>query len=90
MSRRRRTRVVTEEDARQRLRINVRRAREAASLPVRQVAARAHIDRRHWQKIEAGEVNVTLHTLARVSIALGMDVVELLGEPPQRKPGRSE
>jgi hypothetical protein len=33
---------------------------------------------RHWQKIESGEVNATLRTLARVGAALGVDPAELL------------
>lgn len=33
---------------------------------------------RHWQKIEAGEVNATLHTLSRLCDALSVDVRDLL------------
>jgi hypothetical protein len=34
---------------------------------------------RHWQKLEAGEVNATLRTLARLGDALGTSPRELLG-----------
>ena len=33
---------------------------------------------RHWQKIEAGEVGITLRTLAKLSVALGVEPFELL------------
>jgi plasmid maintenance system antidote protein VapI len=33
---------------------------------------------RHWQKLEAGEVNATLRTLARLGDALGTSPEELL------------
>jgi len=32
---------------------------------------------RHLQKLEAGEVNVTLRTLVRISVALGVDLKDL-------------
>jgi transcriptional regulator with XRE-family HTH domain len=74
---------------RQRLRVNVRTHRDAASLPVREVAARVKMHLRHWQKIEAGDVNITLMTLARLCVALGVDVKELLRKPtrPGAEPG---
>jgi len=37
---------------------------------------------RHWQKIEAGQTNVTLFTLVRVADALNTDPSSLLSEPP--------
>ena len=33
---------------------------------------------RHWQKIEAGEANTTLRTLARLASALEVDPSELI------------
>jgi transcriptional regulator with XRE-family HTH domain len=41
-------------------------------------AEEAGINPRHLQKVEAGSVNVTLHTLARLSVAFGVDVRRLL------------
>jgi len=38
---------------------------------------------RHWQKIEAGEVNVTLQTLVRLGESLNVDPSDLLREPPK-------
>ena len=80
----RRYRSPSEDEMRQRLRVNVRTRRDAASLPVREVAGRVKMHLRHWQKIEAGDVNITLMTLARLCVALGVDVKELLREPTTR------
>ena len=74
--------MITEEVLRQRLSTNVRAYRRAASLTLREAAARAHIHVRHWQKIEAGMINVSLHTLARLGVALRLHPKELLREPP--------
>jgi transcriptional regulator with XRE-family HTH domain len=40
---------------------------------------------RHWQKIEAGEINVTLNTLAKLAQALGVDPADLLDDPERQK-----
>jgi transcriptional regulator with XRE-family HTH domain len=48
---------------------NVVRYRGALGLTVEAAAERANLDRRHWQKVEAGETNATLRTLARLSRA---------------------
>jgi transcriptional regulator with XRE-family HTH domain len=82
--------VITEEDGRRRVRLNVRALRDAASLTQRQAAARVKMHRRLWQKVEAGTTNITLLTLGRLGIALGVDPVTLLQEPPKRGPGVSE
>jgi transcriptional regulator with XRE-family HTH domain len=87
--RRRRDRAITEEDMRRRVRINVRARREAESLTLKQVAVRVKMHPRHWQKVEAGTVNITLLTLVRLGVALGVDPVRLLEEPAGRGPGPS-
>lgn len=43
-----------------------------------QSAERAGLHGRHWQKVEAGEVNATLATLLRIADVLGATVAELL------------
>jgi transcriptional regulator with XRE-family HTH domain len=78
---RRRDYADTEEDVRRRLSTQVRLRREEASLTQVHAAASVGIDRRHWQKVEAGETNFTLKTLARLGVALGVDPVALLKEP---------
>jgi len=61
-------------------RLECHRARIATSsvLSIEEAAHRAKLHSRHWQKLEAGEVNVTIGTLARVSDALDLSVPELL------------
>ena len=39
---------------------------------------------RHWQKVEAAEVNVTLQTLVRIGDALDIDPADLIHEPSTR------
>jgi len=73
---------LTEETLRRRLSINVRRARTAAGLTLKKASERAEMHWRHWQKIEAAEVNVTLQTLVRLGYALDLDPAKLLVEPP--------
>jgi transcriptional regulator with XRE-family HTH domain len=75
-------RMITEEDVRQRLRTNLRALRMTRSLAVKEAAARAKMNVRHWQKIESGEVNVTLQTLARLGAALEIDPADLIADPP--------
>jgi len=86
----RRDPFTTEDDIRRRTRRHVRKLREGQSLTQRDAAARVGMGRRHWQKVEGGETNLTLETLARLSVALGVDdPVKLLEEPPKRAPGTS-
>ncbi|HEY3315291.1 MAG TPA: helix-turn-helix transcriptional regulator [Bacillota bacterium] len=69
-------------DTRRLLALNVRRIRLLRGFTQEAAAARAGIAVRHYQKIEAGEVNVTLDTLARVAQGLGTEVVELFSPQP--------
>jgi DNA-binding Xre family transcriptional regulator len=83
-------RTITEEIIRQRLSINVRSLRNSAALTLKKASERAEMHWRHWQKIEAGQVNITLQTLARIAEVLGIDPSDLLREPPQREPKPSD
>ena len=56
----------------------VRRHRAACCLTQEELAVRASMGWRHVQKIEAGEVNVTLRTLSKLATALSTDPLELL------------
>jgi transcriptional regulator with XRE-family HTH domain len=76
--------ATVERRIRKRIASNVRRQREKAELTLEEVAHRAGMHWRHWQKVEAGEVNATLKTLARLSDALGVDPAELL--KPEARP----
>jgi transcriptional regulator with XRE-family HTH domain len=65
----------------QRFRTNVRALRLAAGLTLKKAAERAQMHWRHWQKIETGEIHVTLRTLVRLAQVLRVDVASLLGDP---------
>ena len=56
------------------------RQRDLSHLRFSEMSAseRAEMHWRHWQKIEAGEVNVTIQTLVRLGDALDMDPADLL------------
>jgi hypothetical protein len=62
---------------RQKLAANVRRLREGAGLTLEEAAHRAGLHWRHWQKVEAGEVNLTLASLVRLAGALGVEAAGL-------------
>jgi transcriptional regulator with XRE-family HTH domain len=63
---------------------NVRQVRLAKSLTQEALAADAKLATRHLQKIEAGEVNVTLKTVAAIAGALGVCPESLLRPPEER------
>jgi hypothetical protein len=82
-----------EADLRRRLRVNVRAYRSAAKLTLKAASQRAEMHWRHWQKVEAGQVNATLQTLVRMAYAVGVDPAALLelpstppSVPPREKP----
>jgi transcriptional regulator with XRE-family HTH domain len=55
----------------------VRALREGQQMTLAEVENLSGISSRHWQKIEAGEVNLTLVSLHRVCMALSVSVEEL-------------
>jgi XRE family aerobic/anaerobic benzoate catabolism transcriptional regulator len=58
----------------------VRRARAAAGLTRKELAARAAVSERYLSQLESGEANVSIGILARVAGALGTDMISLLRE----------
>lgn len=56
----------------------VREIRTDRHLTQESVAGSARLAIRHFQKVEAGEVNVTVRSLVRIASALEVDVSELL------------
>ena len=62
----------------------MRRARDALGLTLEEAADRGRMNWRHWQKVEAGEVNATLRTLARLGKALDVEVRDLFAPKPRR------
>jgi transcriptional regulator with XRE-family HTH domain len=83
-------RAITEEILRKRLSINVRTLRNSATLTLKKASERAEMHWRHWQKIEAGQVNITLLTLLRLAEVLGTEPSDLLSEPQPREPKASD
>jgi transcriptional regulator with XRE-family HTH domain len=71
-------RVVTDVQLRRRLAANVRQLRLRADLTIEKASERADISTRQWDRLEAGTLNTTLHTLVRVGRALSTDPAELL------------
>ncbi len=61
--------------------VNIRQFRVAAGLTQESAAERADIEPRHWQKLEAGEVNVTVNTLVAVAGALDVEIAALFLAP---------
>jgi len=78
--------AVSENEQRDCLQRNMRALRDALGLTVTAAAAQSGVHRRHWQKLEASKMNVTLSTLSKLSLGLGVDVVALMREP--MTPGR--
>jgi XRE family transcriptional regulator, aerobic/anaerobic benzoate catabolism transcriptional regulator len=56
----------------------VRKARAAALLTRKELAARAAVSERYLSQLESGEANVSIGILARVAGALGTDMISLL------------
>lgn len=63
--------------ARKRVAAAIRRHRSRLGLTQEEAAHEMGLVTRHLQKLEAGEVNVTLRTLVRISVALGVDLKDL-------------
>ena len=57
---------------------NVARLRAAGGLTFESLGKRAGLHPRHVQKIEAGEFNATLETMARLAEGLDVDAFDLM------------
>ena len=69
-----------EDQALARLAVAIRESRARAGLTQEGLAAQAGMAVRHVQKIEAGEVNVTIRTLAKIAQALGLNISDLFAD----------
>lgn len=67
----------SEHRLRRRIATNVRRLRNAQELSVIDAAESVGLHWRLWQKLEAGDNNVTLYTIVRVAEALDVDPRDL-------------
>ncbi|MBI1944512.1 MAG: helix-turn-helix transcriptional regulator [Deltaproteobacteria bacterium] len=63
----------------------LRALREARGLTQERLAEKVGVGARHLQKVEAGEVNVTLVTLVQFAEALHADVDVRVTERPKKK-----
>lgn len=63
---------------------NLRRLRAAKGWTQEQAAEEAGINWRHWQKLEAGEVNVTLNTLGKICDGMGVEIRDLFSSSVRR------
>lgn len=59
---------------------NIRRLRKVRRLTQEGLALRARVAVRHVQKLEAGQVNITLKTLLRLAVALDVAPDQLLAK----------
>lgn len=62
-----------------------RELREGRGLTLEQASAAMDLDLKHLQKVEAGQVNVTLVTVLRVADGLGVPPAQLFGEGATQK-----
>jgi transcriptional regulator with XRE-family HTH domain len=62
---------------------NMHRRRLRAHLTQTEAAQGAGMNWRHWQKIEAGTVNVCLASLVGIAHALDVTLPELFAPPPR-------
>jgi len=62
----------------------IRSRRDELGLTVEEAAHGGGIHWRHWQKLEAAEMNATLRTLVRVAAALDLGMSELFLHPTLR------
>ena len=62
----------------------IRRLRISKKWTLEHAAEQADLDLKHLQKIEAGQLNVTLVTLVRISNGLGVPIAQLF--KPARRP----
>ena len=77
-----RARLASEEaKLRRRIALNVRRLRAELEISAVDASESVGLHWRLWQKIEAGENNITLRTLSRIAAALGVDPRDLLASP---------
>jgi len=68
----------------------VRALRQAKGWTLEEAAEKGDMDLKHWQKIEAGTINVTLVTLVRIAEGLGETVGSLFFRHACRAKGASE
>jgi transcriptional regulator with XRE-family HTH domain len=66
--------------ARARFAVNLRSARLANGLSQEELAARAGLHRNYIGSVERNEKNISIDSMERLAIVLGVDVVDLLAK----------
>lgn len=66
-------------DARERIASNLARLRTERALTFETLAERSGLHWRHVQKIEHGDLNITILTLSRLADGLSVDIQDLTG-----------
>lgn len=64
--------------ARARFAVNLRQTRLAQGLSQEELAAKAGLHRNYVGSVERNEKNISIDSMERLAIALGLDVVDLL------------
>jgi len=67
--------------------LRLRRLREAEGWTLERMAERCDLDLKHLQKIESGQLNVTLVTLVRLSVGLREPIAALFGGAATKSKG---
>ena len=70
--------------------LQVRALRQAKGWTLEEAAEKGDLDLKHWQKIEAGTINVTLVTLVRIAEGLVEPLGSLFGTPVAPRVRRSK
>ncbi len=70
--------VAQEQRIRKRLAANVRLLREGAGLTLEDAAFLAEMSVSAWQRVEANPSSITLKTLSKLAVALGVEPADLL------------
>jgi transcriptional regulator with XRE-family HTH domain len=67
---------------------NVRALRQRRYWTLEHAAEQMHLDLKHLQKVEAGELNVTMVTLVRIAEGLGVPLAALFRAPRPKSPAK--
>jgi transcriptional regulator with XRE-family HTH domain len=77
-------RELTEDEVRQWLGDTVRARRKELGLTQKQAGERAEMSWTHWQRVELGQMNVTIQTIVRLANVLDLSLAQLFAPPPKK------
>ncbi len=67
--------------------MNMRRIRKSKAFTQEQIAERAELHPNYISSVERGERNISLRNIEKIAIALGVEMAELLIDPPSAVSG---